>query len=406
MGDKRRLGFQSALLVSWGVIGLTFVGAVFMWWFGLPRIGVLLMAVSVTGFVSRMWGMYALRGLEAEVTPERECLSVGQSVTVHYVLSNRKALPLIWVELLQDVPAGECLVPESGFERVPFSVEEAEHSGKTEAYLRRMSFLPGYGCLAWDTVWNGMHRGVYSPRDLVLRSGDGFGLTQSAGEVRGLHGQVVVWPKLVPVRTEPFLRHVWTGNTGRLGWTEDPTVLRDERAYIPGDPWKRIDWRNAARTDELTVRQFETIRPLSALFLLDAASFADAEEAISLLASVIRALYHEGIRCGLALPASGKRPGVLLHPDHPETEVVSCLYALSDFDAEHAGGRFDVSSVLAAAVDAGQVWIVTRSAEGIRCPELAERMTETGAGLICEERGSGLPAARKCFFDELRRTEG
>ena len=405
---KRRIGFQSTLLVSWGVILGAFVGAVLAWWIGSPGVGVLLMALAVTGLVSRLWGLHALGGMEATVQPERETLSAGQSVTVRYTLKNNKALPLVWVELLQDVPVRGCLKPDDSFRRREFSEEEAAQTGRASAYLRRFSFVMGYSTLEWDTEWTGVCRGVYRPGNLVLRSGDGFGLTQSAGEVSGLAGRrLIVWPKIVPVETWPFLRHVWTGSTGKAGWSEDPTVMRGERAYQPGDHWKRIDWRTAARTDELMVRQFDTVTPLSVLFILDAASLEDVEEGISMLARLIHALSYSGIDCGLALPATETRAPLVLRPEDPSVTEAGCLYALTEFEAESATERFDEASVMSAAAGSGQVWIVAQGTKSMGCPELAGRLSESGVRLLAARREDGGVAMTKVYtFQELRRKEG
>ena len=407
MDGKRQLGFQSALLVSRGVIAGSFAFALLAWWVGIPGVGILLMAVALTGLVSRLWGLHALREMSVSVVPERETLSVGQSVTVRYSVQNGKALPLVWAELMQDVPVRGCLVPDDSFLLREFPEEEAAATGRSRAYIRRFSFVMGFSGLEWEAVWTGVRRGVYRPQNIVLRSGDGFGLTQTCAEMAGLAGrQMVVWPKIVPVETGPFLRHVWSGTAGRAGWSEDPTVMRGERPYQPGDPWKRIDWRAAARTDELTVRQFDTVTPLSVLFILDAASLADAEEGISILASVIHALHLSGIDCGVALPATGSRRPLVLRPEDPSVTEAACLYALAEFDAESASARFDERSVLAAAAETGQVWIVAQGARSMTCAPLAGRLSGQGVRLLAADReAGGVQAAAFCTFAALRRKE-
>jgi len=299
-----------------------------------------------------------------------------------------------------------CLEPDDSFRLREFSEEEALHTGRARAYMRRFAFVMGMSELSWDTEWTGVRRGVYRPQDLVLRSGDGFGLTQSSGEVSGLNGRVlVVWPKLVPVETWPFLRHVWTGSTGRAGWQEDPTVMRGERAYQPGDPWKRIDWRVAARTDELMVRQFDTVTPLSVLFILDAASLEDREEAISITASLIRTLSVSGIDCGLALPATDEKPTVLLRPEDPMVTAQRCLFALSEFDAETAGSHFDDMAVVLTAAQSGQVWIVAESAKAMTCAVLAGKLSESGVRLLAAREERGVAMTKEYTFDSIRRRE-
>lgn len=407
MDNKRGIGFQSTLLVSPAVIIGAFVGAILAWWIGLSGMGVLLMALSATGLISRLWGLGSLRSIEVSVRPDRETLSVGQCVTIHYTIKNNKALPLVWLELLQDIPVRDCLAPDAGFVRHTFPEQEAEHTGRAEAYLRRLSFVMSYSTLEWDTEWTGMRRGVYRPGDLLLCSGDGFGLTQSSGTVTGLHGHaLIVWPRLIPVETWPFLRHVWTGVTGRSGWAEDPTVMRGERAYLPGDPWKRIDWRTAARTDELMVRQYDTITPLSVLFILDAVSLEDAEDAISVLASIIHALSLSGIDCGLALPATAERPPVLLRAEDPAVREADCMLALTEFEAETASDHFDEKNIMSAATATGQVWLVAQGAKSTTCARLAGRISETGVRLLAAQREDGGIAVSKVYtFDELRRKE-
>lgn len=406
MDKKKRVGFQSSLMVSVGVIVGAFGASLLAWFLDVTGVAVLMMAVAAAGLASRLWGFYALNNVEVSVRAERETLAAGQDVTIHYSVHNNKALPLVWLELCQDVPVRGCLEPDDSFRLRTFSEEEAEYTGRKNAYMRRFSFLMGYAELSWDTVWTGVRRGVYRPRSLVLRSGDGFGLTQSTGEVPGLSDRVlVVWPKIVPVEIWPFLRHVWSGSAGKAGWSEDPTVMKGVRAYQPGDPWKRIDWRTAARTDELMVRQFDTVTPLSVLFVLDVSSLEDAEEGISLLASLILALENSGVECGLALPATGKRASLLLRPEDPAVTAAQCLFALAEFDAETAGKRFDETAIMACSAGTGQVWIVAGSAKDMSCPELAGKLSESGVRLLAERREPGIAVSREYTFRELRPKE-
>lgn len=406
MDKKQRVGFQSALLVSTGVIIGAFAASLLAWWVGVTGVAVLLMAVAAAGLVSRLWGFYALKNVEMTVSADRETISAGQTITLRYTLHNNKALPLVWLEVCQDVPVRGCLSPDESFRLRTFSQEEADYTGRKNAYMRRLAFFMGWSELEWETVWTGVCRGVYRPRNLILRSGDGFGLTQSIEEVAGLADRVlVVWPKIVPVETWPFLRHVWSGSTGKAGWSEDPTVMKGIRAYQPGDPWKRIDWRVAARTDELMVRQFDTVTPLSVLFILDLLSLEDKEEGISLLASLILELERNGVECGLALPATAERPALLFRPEDSSVSAYQCLYALAEVSAETATKNFDERAIMACAAGAGQVWMVAGGARRMSCPELAGRLSESGVRLLAEEKQTGVSMTKEYTFRELRRRE-
>ena len=372
----------------------------------MTEVATLLTALAAIGLVSRLWGSYALKNVEVTVSVRQETISVGQNVPVRYTISNKKAIPLVWLELCQDVPVRGCLVPDDSFRLRTFSKEEAEHTGRENAYMHRMSFLMGWSELEWETVWTGACRGVYRFPGLVLRSGDGFGLSQTVSETKSLGDRlIVVWPKIVPVETAPFLRHVWSGRAGRAGWSEDPSVIKGIRAYQPGDPWKRIDWRVAARTDELMVRQFDTVTPLSMLFVLDAASLEDREEGISLLASVILDLEQKGVECGLALPSAGKTPPLLLRPDDPAVTAAQCLYSLAEFSAENAGKKFDERGIMSCSASAGQVWIVTGGAGRVSCPGLVGKLSENGVRMLSEIREPGVSVVSEHTFREICRKE-
>ena len=153
MDKKKRVGFQSSLLVSTGVIVGAFCASLLAWWVDAAGVAVLLMASAAAGLVSRLWGFYALKNVEVSVQAERETISAGRSVTIHYTLHNDKALPLVWMELCQDVPMRGCLVPDGSFQLRTFSEEEAAYTGRKDAYMRRFSFFMG-----WSELGHGLDR--------------------------------------------------------------------------------------------------------------------------------------------------------------------------------------------------------------------------------------------------------
>ena len=390
-GAERR----SALLLSWGMIAGCFAAALLGWWIGLGEAAALLLAAGVLGLVGRLWGSASLRRVELRVEAESTALSVGQSLRLRYELKNNKVLPLIWLELCQEAPMRGCLRPTEGFSLVSPTAEET-----APLWIRQFSFFSPYAARRWDTEWTAECRGVYRPGPFGLRSGDGFGLTRSRVDLDVLKDRVfVVWPRIIPVDTGPFLRYVWTGAASRTGYAEDPTVTRGIRAYQPGDPWKRIDWRTAARTDELMVRQYDTILPQSILFVLDLRSLEDRERAISLLASLILALEKQGIACGLALPGTAAARPMVIAPEAGGSR--RCLFALAEVEAESASAAFDESALSAAAASAGQVWMLAQSAAELSCPAVWQRLRARAPGLIGVVRRPGLSFGRELSLTEL-----
>ena len=386
-------------MVNNAIIAICFGLSVIAWWLGTDLIATVLLTLGVVGLISHIWGMYALSKLEISVQADSTVLSAGQSITIGYHIENNKALPLIWLEICQDVPKNDCLIPDEEMKLREFSEEEANYSGRKSAYMRRMAFLMGNSEADFECRWTGKRRGVYRPSDLVVRSGDGFGLTQSVGSIEGLAGKTfVVWPKLVPVDTSVFLRNIWSGRTGRFGWSEDISVLRDEREYQAGDNWKRIDWRTAARTDELYTKQFEMIRPQSILFIIETATFSDREEALSVAASLIFELSGKGMSVGLSLPATAGKEAVLLRPDDPGTTLERCMYELSDHDCDTAVfDGFNIREIVSAHESAGQVWIISQDEDSLLKGRLHAALSFAAPRLLCAMADGGAAS-----FDSIR----
>ena len=371
-------------------------------WLGFGILAVLLFVISIVGAISRLWGLFSLQRVEIRLTTGKSTMSVGDTAVISYIITNNKLLPIMWLELCQDVPENNCLTPDTGFSRYEIAPENERLGGKTWTLRRRIIFLWSFQSLNWDTKWSAERRGLYLIDRVTLRSGDGFGLTQCSQDTPTGGRLLVVWPKIVPVTTAPFLRNVWQGPTGRRGHVEDPTVLQGLRDYMPGDAWKHIDWRVAARQDEIQIRKYETMLPGTVYFILDVESFLhiseendELEDSISILASLILELDSMNIRCGLSLPRGVDFPASDISPEDVEAGGRDLLYALSALKAEKAVGGFDEAAIESISQVAGQVWMLTYSGERLTCQRLAENIENVGFSVLCYDSSSpGILAGR------------
>jgi hypothetical protein len=218
---------------------------------------------------------------------------------------------------------------------------EQEKLGFEESRLLKMrfSFLMGRETLCLATAWTARRRGIYTLEEVLLRGGDGFGLTQAEQRVK-VPGEpsFVVYPQLIPVDTAPFLRYQWDGRSGSHGFLDDPSVLRGQKKYELTDSWKRINWRMAARQQELSVNLYETIMPRTAHFILDgesccglAPSFDELEDVLRVLASLLVGLAAAGVCCSLSLPRSA-RLGPCNLTLGEGTDVSEALLLLAGYD--------------------------------------------------------------------------
>ena len=379
--SKKYTSRFSSFIVSPIAIAVTFVGSLLANWGGIEMLAVLLFSLSVAGLTGRLWGFYVLRQVGVQISSTNLTLSVGDTAQLRYTVENNKLLPLTWLELSMDAPDNGCVMPDSGFSL--YAAPEGSDSTEPPkpVFRRRILFLMGFRCVSWDVCWSARKRGIFNVSNMSMRSGDGFGLSQSIQNIDTGGSVIIVWPRIVPVDTAPFFRNVWQGGVGKKGHVEDITVLHGLRDYENRDSWKRIDWRMAARSDEVLVRTFENILPSTVHYVLDVESFLglsadndELEECISVLASLILELAALGISCGLSLPRGEGFQSVDFSPDDASVDAGDLLNSLAALDVGRASGGFDEHLIESLSQSVGQLWMVSYSGERLSCVGLAERL--------------------------------
>lgn len=394
---RNELGRGSSLLVALPALAAWLVLGVFSAVCDLPLLAAVFCFLFFLTAAARLWSRRAMKGVSLEMACGASRLYPGMTTEMRCTVKNEKLLPLVWLELSQNVPERECIVPDDSFERYTYLTEEGENTAATEGWRRTFSFVAGYETLTVESIWTARRRGLYRPDRLLLRSGDGFGLTQmEQGYPAEMVPEFAVYPRRVPVDVSLFLRSDWERAVGLSGCMEDMTVLRGLRPYSANDSWKRINWRMAARQPgELRVNFYETVKPSTALFVLDGESFCgepeeELEEVLEVLASVIDALFERGVCCGLCLPRSKRFPAVSLPPAE-ERSAGELLYYLAGYDClaahpetgegnlreQYLPSRFDTAGVAAAATQSGMTAVITRDPDGLP-PGLMRRLPGYG----------------------------
>ena len=302
---------RSSMLVSLPALAALLLGCVLAAFFSQRQLAFTLMFAFLLAGVSRLWAVLAARGISVSLSGAAGGLFPGEEAALELTVRNDKFLPLVWLELFFPLSRSLCLTPEESRKPDDWEVTGLEESRASTKMVgeKRCSFLLWYETARLTVRWRANRRGVYSSAGWTLRTGDGFGMTQIErplipGEVR----QFAVYPKLVEVRPDLFLRNLWNADTGTRGVMEDLTVIRSTRDYMPIDSLKHINWRLAARGLPLTVNVYEDILPKSVHFILDGESFSGAqphleelEDALSILASELVRLEGAQVRCGLSL---------------------------------------------------------------------------------------------------------
>ncbi len=372
---------------------------------GLVVLSGYLFFLCLLALASFLWGRFSAHALDVTLKADTYRVYPEQEVTMQFSLCNNKLLPLVWLEWVQTYPPRGCLAAPDDFEVCDVTNPMAQ-TVITPMLCKRFSFIRWYETIEWTATFRAVRRGVYSPDTIALHTGDGFGLN-----VRKEHRTLttppvfVVYPRRVAVSTDAFFQNAWSASTGPRGVIEDVTVLRSTRAYQQNDSFKRINWRMAARGEELSVNLYDTIAPRSVYFFIDTASFfglcpADAENeaferTLSVVASLIAELSTLGMSVVLYLPVHSSDA-----PAAPQSECSECLLALARLKCDDASAHFSQQSLSRLyATQSGNIYYVCYDAA--QCAQRVEAMFEevgisTFSLISCThptQQSEGAPAA-------------
>ena len=301
---------------------------------GQQMIAMALLAAVLLAILGRVWAKLTARRLSIRLRASKTRMFPGDEIVLSYQVRNDKALPVLWVDVMQPLAAPVCMAPlgeDSAQQMQKMTAEEKSMFRVAEGlegwvFRERCSLVGGYQTAAFDTRWRAVRRGIYSLEHTRIYTGDGFGLTRYRLELSGgSQRHFVIYPRIVPVNVEPFIRNLWEGESGRRGVMEDPSVIKLTRPYENGDSFKRMNWRLLARGQGMTVNQYEVVSPRALHFILDGESFrgredwasgnekdAAIEEALRILASLALRLSERGMDVGFTFPATDRLPAVNL----------------------------------------------------------------------------------------------
>lgn len=212
--------------------------------------------------------------------------------------------------------------------------------------------------------------------------------------------------ELLRGRTLRLGRPVWGGRPGRhiaaragLG-----DMFRGHRPYVAGDDLRRLDWRAAARSDRLVLRQHDAEDVLSAVLLLDGGGGMaygtgpqrKATRAAALVAGLASLAVRQGDRLGLARGEGGALQLQHLRPQGGARRLLALADALT---RAPAGACPWPELVAAVAPQLPRRSLVVAVSDFLDpCPG------QHGEGGMSEE--PGLPAAEVGLLDELAALAG
>jgi len=259
----------------------------------------------LTGGAARLWSRLALERLSYERLFSETRAFVGDRLPFTARLTNRKLLPLPWVELREHFPED---LPPAGMH---LSTSHLPRTG----YVLQATALTWYERVTWRYEVECRQRGYYRVGPAWLRSSDLFGLFPVERREEGVQ-RVVVFPRIVPLPELglPSQRPLGERRGGARIY-EDPLRVAGMRDYQPGDSTRRIDWKATARRGYLQSRIYEPSATLHLLVALNLTTLEQTwagynpvllERAVTVAASLAAYAHEQGYAVGLL--ANGSFP--------------------------------------------------------------------------------------------------
>ena len=280
--------------------------------------------------VSWWWKQLSLRRLRYERRFDKRCAFPGETFEMTVRVTNRKILPLTWLEVKDEVPMAMPLV--SGI--------------LTPTYISQIGTLDNVLSLHWYERVSRHYelecttRGIYTLGPVHLRSGDLFTLFE-AQETRKDNDRLVVYPRIWPLKDMGLLsKEPFGERKGHRRLLEDPLRTIGIRDYHPEDDLRRVHWKATAHRGELQVRVLEPATTLNLVILLNVATFEHHwqgvlpelfERTISVAGSIatwaVGQKYKVGLVANGSLPLSDQPIRVL--PGRSQGQLAAILEALA-----------------------------------------------------------------------------
>ena len=322
--DDRRLPSLFLIPFVLVIVGLFFFMALLNGQWDLTVLSLILFGVAAG---TKLWTRWSLAGIECSVSIDKRRVFPGEKLFLKATAENRKFLP-VWLQVR---------APVSGL----------VHGASAETAVTAESGLLWYQKASFRWELTALRRGIHHIGPLGITSGDLFGFFSKEKEMAETI-EVVVYPRLVPLKSPTAPRRDFFGIPGAESPVQDPVYILGTRDYQYGQPAKYIHWKATARHHKLQEKIFEPSAQEKMLLVVDVGPFArqGAEEAfermLETVASVAVRLAERGCAVGLVTNGrmTGEGPSIVSVTRNPR-QLTILLEALARVRMEPARGLID-----------------------------------------------------------------
>jgi uncharacterized protein (DUF58 family) len=204
-------------------------------------------SLMLVEIITQFWEHFGL----SKVTYKRR-LSVsrvffGEEVNLEVETSNRKPLPLPWIQINDEIPESLTILNSK--------VSPSGNPGRME--ITHLFPLMWYEKVTRHYRIHCQQRGFYAFGPARISTGDLLGLAASATDYLE-KDYLIVYPKIVSLENLGIPSAHLSGEVlTKKRIYEDPILTMGIRDYQSGDSLKRIHWKSSARTGHLQTKLFE-----------------------------------------------------------------------------------------------------------------------------------------------------
>lgn len=185
--------------------------------------------------LSRLW----MRGAARQLRGARAFVDrafTGDRVAVRLTIHNDGPLPLLWLEVDEQLPVEVRAAP----------------------FERRVVTLGGRARWHCDYMLICSRRGRYAVGPTLLQTGDPLGIARQTLRL-ARRDELLVYPRVVPLlRLGLPTRSPLATLPATAPLFEDSSRIIGTREYRRGDPLRRVHWTATARTGQLVVKQYQS----------------------------------------------------------------------------------------------------------------------------------------------------
>jgi uncharacterized protein (DUF58 family) len=284
----------------------------------------------LAGGVARLWGRYCLNRVEYHRRLSSNRVFFGEEITLEVEVSNRKPLPLPWVQTEDEIPKQVTLLKG----------KTSPSYSPTHIVLNNLFSLSWYHKTKRRYRIQCLQRGYFTFGPASISSGDIFGFFTRKQEIEPLD-YLMVYPKILALEKLGIPSKQPLGDIRtRNHIFQDPILTMSIREYHFGDSLKRIHWKSTARLGQLQTKVFEPTTTVDMGIFMDVRTveyphWSSVPELLELgivtSASIANHALSEGYRVGLYVNQNKRNSTeyIRIPPSQHTSQLKNILEALA-----------------------------------------------------------------------------